>query len=129
MVRTRYVCNAKKYKQHYGRGLDAAFVGDIIQDGYGLGGFLSGLWRSAIPIVMPFLKNTAKTVGKTLVKKGAKVLKDVVVEKKNLKSSLKRHAEGGLDDILQGIAKQTGQGRRKKLCKRKKGPVNSDIFS
>lgn len=131
MVRRKYVCNPKIYKEHYGRGLNTAFVGDIVQEGYGLGGFLSSLVRKAIPIVMPFLKSAAKTVGKTLVKRGADVFKDVVIEKKNLKSSLKRHAESGLDDILQNIAKQTGKGHRKKACKikRKKVSVNRDIFS
>lgn len=129
-MRTRgvpYVCNSKAYKQHYGHGLDRAFVGDVVQEGYGLGGLISSLVRRAIPLLLPVLKQTAKTAGKTLVKRGSNVLRDVVLEKKNLKQSLKRHAASGLSDILEDLGKQTGKGRR--LCKsRKRRKLNRDIF-
>lgn len=122
-----YVCNPKAYKEHYGRGLNDAFVGNIVQEGYGLGGLFSGLMRQAIPLLLPVLKQTAKTAGKTLVKRGSNVLKDVVLEKKNLKQSLKRHAAGGLSDILEDLGKQTGRGRP--FCKkRKRRKIKGDIF-
>ena len=127
-----FVCDAKVYKKHYGHGLDRAFVGSVVQEGSGLGGLISSLVRRAIPIVLPVLKKTAKSAGKTLVKRGSNVLKDVVLEKKNLKQSLKRHATEGLSDILEDITKQqSGQGRR--LCRKKNNAnkrrrVNKDIF-
>ena len=126
--RVTYVCNPKAYKEHYGRGLDRAFVGDIVQEGYGLGGLISSLVRRAIPLLLPILKQTAKTAGKTLVKRGSNVLRDVVLEKKNLKQSLKRQATSGLSDILDDLGKQTGKGRR--LCKGRKRRKrnNRDIF-
>lgn len=122
-----YVCNPKAYKDHYGHGLDRTFVGSIVQDGYGLGGLISSLARQAIPLLLPILKRTAKTAGKTLVKHGSNVLRDVVLEKKNLKQSLKRHATSGLSDILEDLGKQTGKGRP--LCKsQKRRKLNRDIF-
>jgi len=128
MVGVAYVCNPKLYKEHYGAGLNSAFIGDLVQDGYGLGGFLSGLAKNIIPIVMPFIKSTAKSVGKTLVKKGADVFKDVVVEKKNLKGSVKRHAESGLDEILENLSKQSGKGKTSSRCKVKRRKIETDIF-
>ena len=123
-----YVCNAEAYKEHYGHGLNRAFVGDIVQEGYGLGGLISGLVRRAIPFVLPILKKTAKSAGKTLVKRGSNILKDVVLEKKNLKQSLKRHAESGLGEILEDLGKQTGKGRPFCNKKRKRQKVKEDIF-
>ena len=134
-----YKCDSKIYKTHYGKGLGTRFVGEINQEGYGLGGFLSSIVRKVIPLALPFLKKT----GKTLARKGAAVLKDVVIEKRKLKDTVKRRATEGLDELLDSFEQQ-GKGRkraklhrtckRKKICSksrktRKRGKKNIDIFS
>ncbi|MED5363038.1 MAG: hypothetical protein VX790_02535, partial [Bacteroidota bacterium] len=57
----------------YGGNLPA-FHGVRVQRGYGLGGLLKGLFRAAVPL----FKQGAKTVGRTALKTGAKVAKDVL---------------------------------------------------
>lgn len=79
----------KSHFLHYGSGLPV-FRGDLIQEGYGLGGILSGLFRKAIPIFAPILKEGAKTLGRAALKTGRNVLADVMSDKASLKDSLKQ---------------------------------------
>ncbi len=136
MAPTAYVCNRHAYREHYGHGLKT-FVGEVPQNGHGLGNFLSGIFRKAVPLltkhVVPILKSTASKAGKTLLRSGANVAHDVIVDRKNLKDSLKRHAKTGLHDLIDDItSEQKGQGRirkpaRKKSCAKRRR-ANTDIF-
>jgi len=137
MVRAQYVCNPRLYKEHYGGGLPT-FIGDVTQDGYGIGGLIAGLFRGLVPLlsksVVPILKTTAKAAGKSMLRSGANVVKDVVLEKRNLRESLKRQAADGFDNFIDEMGyihrkNQTGHGypcnRRKKV---KRIRVEKDIF-
>ena len=137
MVRAQYVCNSKLYKEHYGRGLPT-FIGDVVQDGYGIGGVIASLFRGLVPLfsksVVPVLKTTAKAAGRTMLRSGANIVKDVVLEKKKLGDSLKRQAVEGFDNFIDEMTQrqhrsQTGQGypcKRRKKTKRIR--VERDIF-
>ena len=135
MTRVPYVCDGKAYREHYGRGLPT-FHGEIIQQGYGIGNLLGGFFKSLIPLaskhVAPILKKSAASAGKSLLRSGANVIKEVALEKKNLKDSLKRHAKTSLEDILQDVVGgQKGRGLRCKKTKRlrKSKKSSKDIFS
>ena len=62
-----------KQAQQHGSGLPA-FHGARIQRGYGIGSFIKGLFRSAVPLV----KQGAKTVGKTALTSGLNVVRYVL---------------------------------------------------
>lgn len=62
------------------------FAGTRYQKGYGLGNILSGLFRSAVPL----LKKGAVSLGKTALKTGLNVVKDGL-EGKNIKRSIKQN--------------------------------------
>lgn len=130
-----FTCNRQAYRDHYGHGLET-FVGEVNQDGYGLGNFLAGLFRKAVPLlskhVLPVLKTTAVKAGKNLLRSGANVAKDVILEEKNFKESLKRRAKTGLQDLISDITSgQQGQGRRVKRLRQtpKRRKTQTDIFS
>lgn len=142
MPRTPYRPNPELYRLHYGQGLPV-FIGDVQQDGYGLGGFLSSLFRKVMPIVsktvVPFLKQTAKTAGKSLLKTGTQVLSDVVLDDKNLKESVKRRGKEGVRDFVTKVPEMSGgsykvrkrcikhhSGSSRKKIKRRK--LERDIF-
>ena len=140
MPRVQYVCDPLAYQEHYGRGLPT-FQGDVIQDGYGLGNIIGGLFRSLIPLatkhIVPVLKRTAGAAGKSLLRSGANVAKDVILERRGLKSSVKRHGQTSLQDLVSHIGKelntsQKGGGSRRP-CKKKRRlqrkAKDSDIFS
>lgn len=141
MPRVPYVCDPKAYVEHYGGGLPT-FRGEVVQEGYGLGNIISGFFRSLIPLaskhVVPLIKRSAGAVGKSLLRSGANVMKDVILEKKDPKSSLKRHAKTSLEDLISHVGKelntQKGSGYKKRQCKKKRlqqhsKQINKDIFS
>lgn len=133
MPHVPFVCNRKAYLDHYGRGYPG-FEGEIIQEGYGIGNVLGGLFRTLVPLatrhVLPVLKRTAQTAGKSLLRSGINVVKDVALEKKSLKDSLKRHAQTSVEDLLDSIAKsQKGSGYRCKLKRLQKKRKVQDIFA
>ena len=137
MPRARYVCDRNAIREHYGGALPV-FRGVSVQQGYGIGNLISGLFRQAVPLlsktILPVLKSTAKRAGKTLLRSSANVMKDVILDKKDLKQSMKRHAKSSLDEILDNIGNQKGRGFNL-TCKKKrrKSPVKlkykkKDIF-
>ena len=68
------------------------FVGPGNQRGYGLGGILSGLFRTAIPFVKRGAASLAKEVGKEALTTGAGILEDVMAGE-NLKRAAARRAK------------------------------------
>lgn len=107
------------------------FQGDLFQHGHGFGGLLASLARKAIPMIAPVAKKyllpAAKTIGKRLIKSGGQVAGDVILRKRNLKSSLRRRGS----EFLQGEPK--AKKRRSSSKKRRTHPhtlkrAKKDIF-
>ena len=113
------------------------FQGSRGQRGHGLGSMLSGLFRSAVPM----LKRGLATFGKHALKTGLEIASDVA-DGSSFKDSAKARI---LPTILPGIkrfaeeeifSKQSGSGKRRKTRRRKvskkrttvKRRVNKDIF-
>lgn len=101
---------------HYGGNLPA-FHGVRIQRGYGLGGLLKGLFRAAVPL----FKQGAKVVGRTALKTGARVARDVL-QGQDLKSSLKTRGSQAQQELQKKakrkVAKMVGGGKRTKATKK-----------
>ena len=93
--RVPYTPNVNANHQHYGGGIDRVFKGDIYQDGYGLGGIFGSLFRKVVPI----LKRTAMSAGKTLLKSGADALGDVISGEKGIMSAIKDRGKEGLKQV------------------------------
>lgn len=103
------------------------FQGSRGQRGHGLGSMLSGLFRSAVPI----LKRGLAAFGRHALRTGAQIANDVA-DGQNLGDSAKRRVEDGIKRFVSPgeFSMQTGSGkrktrRRKKTTKKRK--VN-DIF-
>lgn len=115
------------------------YAGASHQKGYGIGGFLGGLFRN----ILPFLKSGAKAVGREALRAGSHVLSDVASGETPLKESLKRHAHEAQENLMQKLStKMSGSGiKRKRLAidhqsirhKRRRNisarPSHRDIFS
>ena len=117
------------YMQQSGSGLPV-FQGSRGQRGHGLGSMLSGLFRSA----MPMLKRGLANFGKHALKTGLEIANDVA-DGSSLKDSakarilpgIKRFAEGGI------FSSQSGSGKRRRLTRKRVGKpkrrsVKKDIF-
>lgn len=81
-----------------------------IQRGRGLGGFLKNIFRFVAPVVKKVVtSNTAKKIGKEIVKRGLKSAKDVIKGEpvKNVvvreKKYLKKKADGVIDKVSKKI--------------------------
>lgn len=137
MPKAAYVCEPEAYCHHYsGHGYIPTFTGDITQQGFGIGGIFANLFRRVLPLlkqnVLPIVKRAAGQVGKNLLTSGANVVKDVVLEKQNIKQSLKRRTKDALHNIIDNIgdSNQTGKGfvRKRKVCPVKRRKLTKDIF-
>ena len=106
---------AHNHSLHYGSGLPV-FKGDIRQDGFGLGAILGGLLRQAVPVLKPMVKSIAKTALKT----GGRVLSDVVSQRKPFKEAVKDRFLETVDNALLDNKKS----RRKKRVARKRRRVD-----
>lgn len=101
-----------RYIDHYasqaGGGVDRVFIGAPYQRGHGLGSFLSGLFRRALPL----LTRGARVVGKEALHTGMNILDDVAHNtpfKDAFRSritesgrNLKRKAEEKLESLMKG---------------------------
>ena len=70
MVRTRFVPCSKTYDAHYlqsGGDIGEIFVGTPVQSGHGLGNLLSGMFRTALPLVGQIVKPIAKRAAGPLI--------------------------------------------------------------
>ena len=79
-----YVADPFLYRQHYG-GAIPVLRGTVHQDGYGLGSLFGSVLRS----VLPALKSTAVSAGKTLLRSGAQAMGDIVSGERSVKDSRK----------------------------------------
>ncbi len=123
-MRRKFCCDASRamyedyYMQQSGSGLPV-FQGSRGQRGHGIGSVLSGLFRSAVPM----LKRGLATFGKHALKTGLDIIGDVT-EGKSFKDSARERI---VPTILPGIKRfaeqeifnnQSGSGKRRKLIKR-----------
>ena len=129
--RVPYIPDHNLYRDYYkGSGL-AVFKGNF-QDGSGI---LSNIMRYALPIV----KSVGKTVGKSVLRSGADVLRDVISGERDIKTALRQRGLEGLKHVgtelagkVLGSVKQKGGRRRRRQTKatprkRKRAEV-LDIF-
>lgn len=148
MRRVPYVCNKAQYHDHFCNQLGSGeiFKGSYIQQGYGLGGLLASAFRSSLPLMKKLGKAVvaegANIAGEEIAKSGIKVLKDVAIDRKNMKSSLRTRGKEGFSSMVdravhptfresvknrqqgKGIRKRRGQTLTKKDIKR----LKRDIF-
>lgn len=109
------------------------FQGTRLQRGRGLGSFLGGLARVAVPI----LKKTARHGSQEALKAGLEIAKDVS-QGQSLKKAIRKR---GIEAIKRTVQKtlQNGEGKRIKKKRKKKSvssrnakqqrtSLNSDIF-
>lgn len=89
-----------------------AFHGARFQRGYGIGSFLKGLFRSAVPLI----KDGAKAIGKTALSTGLNIASDVM-SGRNIKSSARTRALEARDSLkkkaistARGVLGQSGKG-------------------
>lgn len=113
------------YNAQLGNGINV-YSGRPFQSGHGFGGALLGLMRSATPLL--------KTVGKTLLRAGVGVAKDVLAGR-TLKSSVKDRGVGALKRLanttLSGGKKSAASKKRRlrspqtggSSCKRRRGDI------
>ena len=131
-MKRKYCCDASRgmYEDYYlaqsGNGLPV-FQGSRGQRGHGLGSMLSGLFRSAVPMI----KRGLATFGKHALKTGLEIAGDVS-EGKSFKDSARERI---VPTILPGIKRfaeqelfsnQSGSGRRRRAKKIKR--ARKDIF-
>ena len=100
------------YVQQSGTGIPI-YHGAHTQRGHGLGSILSGLFRSAFPL----LKRGLSFLGKKALSKGAEIVGNVagdVAQGKPIVESAKRHLTGTINEYVPGIIPQSGSGKRRK---------------
>src|SRR6188768_2444780 len=132
-MKKKFCCDASRgeYEDYYmrqsGSGM-SVFQGYQGQRGHGLGSMLSGLFRSAVPM----LKRGLATFGKHALKTGLEIAGDVA-DGSSFKDSAKARI---LPTILPGIKRfaeeeifsnQSGSGRRRKTSKRRKSSKRRKI--
>jgi hypothetical protein len=118
-MRQRYCCDAQKslftdYYVNQAGGSLPVFQGARGQRGHGFGSVLSGLFRSAVPML--------KRIGKQALTTGAYIASDMLGGK-SFGESAKTRVRQGINSFLppdENISDQTGSGRRRRVLKRKR---------
>lgn len=119
-MKHKFCCDASRgmYEDYYmtqsGNGVPI-FEGYRNQKGSGLGSILSGLFRSAMPI----LKRGLKFFGKEALRTGARIATDVA-DGQSLKESAKRRVTERINDYVPGLIAQSGSGKRRRRIKSKR---------
>ena len=126
-MKRRYCCEANRtdYESYYlnqaGSGF-SVFQGSRGQRGHGIGSVLSGLFRSAVPM----LKRVLAAFGKQALSTGFQVASDVAdgqnfgeVVRLRARQGIKRLADDGVQ-YLQSDQTGSGYRKRRKVVKRKK---------
>lgn len=115
-----------------GRGVRNVFIGTRGQRGHGIGSFLGGLFRRALPLI----SKGARAIGKEAVRAGMHILDDVSENNMSFKDSLRnRMAESGINlkrkatekihDLMEGrgykgvVAKRRSQSYRSSRGRKK----------
>ena len=118
-MRQRYCCDAQKslftdYYVNQAGGSLPVFQGSRGQRGHGFGSVLSGLFRSAMPML--------KRIGKQALTTGAYIASDMLGGKK-FDESAKTRVRQGINSFLEpgtDVIDQTGSGRTRRALKRKR---------
>ena len=120
-MKQRYCCDAQKalFTDYYvgqAGGSLPVFQGSRGQRGHGFGSVLSGLFRSAMPML--------KRIGKQALTTGAHIASDMLSGKK-FSDSARSRVRQGINSFLppdDDVSEQTGEGRRRRTTKRKRKP-------
>ncbi len=141
-MKKQFCCDASRdlYEKYYvGQSGDGmrVFSGSRGQRGHGLGSMLSGLFRSAAPL----LRRGLATFGKHALKTGIDIATDVG-EGRGIKESAKRRVREGIKRFASGPfgSHQTGSGKRRKISqpntakvikkrKKKRSQKFNDVFA
>src|SRR5207245_6026365 len=117
-MKHRYCCDAQKslFTDYYVNQADGSlpvFQGSRGQRGHGFGSVLSGLFRSAVPML--------KRIGKQALTTGAYIASDMLGGKK-FDESARSRVRQGINSFLppDDSSEQTGSGRRRRIVKRKR---------
>jgi len=118
-MKQRYCCDAQKslftdYYVNQAGGSLPVFQGSRGQRGHGFGSVLSGLFRSAVPML--------KRIGKQALTTGAYIASDMLGGKK-FNESAQARVRQGINSFLppnEDVSEQTGSGRRRRAVKRKR---------
>ncbi len=104
---------SKAYENYYirqvGQGIPV-FEGTNLQRGYGLGGILGGLLRSAVPL----LKQGVKSLGKQALKTGMNIAQDALAGQSIKTSAKRRLKETGANLGRQAVRKMSGGGIKRR---------------
>ena len=117
------------------------FEGARGQRGHGLGSILSGLFRSAVPL----LKKGLAFFGKQALRTGAQIANDVAdgqsfgeSAKKRVGDTVNEYVPGlipqsgsgrhAINEYISGLIPQSGSGKRRRRIKRKRLSKKKDIF-
>lgn len=120
-MKRKYCCDESRdmYTDYYvkqsGSGF-SPFAGSRMQRGHGLGSLLSGLFRSA----MPLLRKGLSWFGRKALDTGATLAGNVardVAEGKSFKEAAKSRVIDTINEFVPGAIPQTGSGRRRKRNK------------
>jgi hypothetical protein len=113
-MKHKYCCDASRdmvldyYTRQSGGGVPY-FEGFRGQRGHGLGSLLSGLWRSAVPI----LKRGLSFFLPAALRTGAKIANDVA-DGRPFMESAKSHVTDRINEYVPGLIGQSGSGRRRR---------------
>jgi hypothetical protein len=130
-MKQRYCCDAQKalftdYYVNQAGGTMPVFQGSRGQRGHGFGSVLSGLFRSAMPML--------KRIGKQALTTGAYIASDMLGGKK-FGDSARNRVRQGINSFLppdDDVSEQTGAGRSRRATKRRrvtKKRKRRDIFN
>ncbi len=124
VYRTPYI-SPQMYERYYlnqvGSGIPVYRGSTTLQRGYGLGGLLGGLFRSAIPL----LKKGAKVVGKQALETGIDIAQDVM-SGQNVKTAAKRRLKTAGRNMGAKVINRIQKGRGNSSCKRGKKRTRSN---
>lgn len=102
------------FQDQAGSGIGNYYRGASFQRGHGLGSFLGGLFRAALPL----FRSGAAAVGREAARAGAGLLTDVASGSGNFRDSLKRHAEEAgtnlTSKLQEKVRRMTGGGAHKR---------------
>jgi hypothetical protein len=124
-MRCKYIPDANaccSYYQAQTGGIIPAFSGTTMQQrGSGIGSFLSGLFRAAIPI----LKNVGRKVLPRLARAGVRNVGDVITKRRKPAEAFVKHAGHEIEELIDGSIK--GNKRKRPTPRASNRKVNKRI--